>query len=276
MTTTNVFAQYSITGQVSGNDIYTNLEPDSIVQAQVVHLSTMGGSFSVDVDKNGSMDFSFSASGGGGLGGGSGSSYVSALRSDIKIITHSETSEGYPGGVFYTVNVPDTLDENQVIDNNSVFTDDSGIFWSTTYGQASGPYVNTWDGIGDHFIGFFITEGVDSLYGWLRVNVTNVGSHITTLKDFACNINPNSINQPDSKNSVCIYPNPVSDELFIKTPEYVIDNYIVIFSITGQIICEEKFNDSEFSISTENMIPGIYFIRIENNYSTSYKQIIKE
>lgn len=258
-------AQSIIIGQVGENDIYTNPEPDSIVQAVAAHATNYpGGSFSIDVDQNGIMDFTISASGGGGLGGGGGGASIQSLSPQTKILTHPETSVGYPGDAYYTVNVADTLNFGQTIDSNSIFAYNGGCFWSTNYGYSSGAYVHTWNSPEDHYVGFMMVPNLDTLYGWIRLNVNSPGSScLIILKDFACNINEfASINDKDH-NPISVFPNPATDYLNISSGSNEIKTEVNIYNSIGTKVDEFIF-EKELIIDISDYSPGIYYLKFDN------------
>ncbi len=261
-----VFSQFSITGEVGGSDIYTNPEPDSMFSV-AAYLTNMHseGSFSIDVDQNGIMDFLISGYGTGSLGGCSGSAGVYSLNQGSKIITHEETSEGYPGDVFYTVNVADTLNPGQTINNNSVFNQTAGYLWSTNGGFSSGAYVHTWNSSEDHYIGFMIKPNEDTLYGWIRLNVILAnGSCTVTLKDFACNINVFASVERQVYDSFSVYPNPASGYINISTDADNTKTEVWIYNSIGTKV-DMFLIENNLSIDISDYSPGIYYIKFGNN-----------
>lgn len=263
----HVFSQFAITGEVGENDIYTNPEPDSMFQV-AAYLANMHseGSFSIDVDQNGIMDFRISGYGSGGLGGYSGSARIYSLNTGTKIITHEETSEGYPGDVFYTVNVADTLNPGQTINSNSVFNQTVGYLWSTNGGLSSGAYVHTWNSTEeDHYIGFMIKPNTDTLYGWIRLNVVLAGGSCkVTLKDFACNINEFASIERQVSDSFSVYPNPASGYINISSGSNNTKTEVWIYNSIGTKV-DMFLIENNLSIDISDYSPGIYYIKFNNN-----------
>ncbi len=261
-----VNAQSIIIGQVGENDIYSNPEPDPMIQAVAVHLTIHpGGSFSIDVDQNGTMDFTISASAGGGLGGGGGGASIQSLSPQTKILTHPETSVGYPGDAYYTVNVADTLNFGQTIDNSLVFDKTGASLWSTNYGYASGAYVYTWNSNEDHYIGFIMRPNVDTLYGWIRLIVNSPGiSCLIILKDFACNINEFASINAHRINNISVFPNPATDYLNISSGSNEVKTKLNIYNSIGTKVDEFIF-EKELIIDISDYSPGIYYLKFGNN-----------
>ncbi|GER58703.1 hypothetical protein ULMA_08110 [Patiriisocius marinus] len=75
--------------------------------------------------------------------------------------------------------------------------------------------------------------------------------------------------------NVVLYPNPVKNELYLKTVA-VIDQ-LKIYSITGQLVKQQTSFTDKVSINTEDLIAGVYFVKITTNEGlVSTHKIIKE
>ncbi len=75
--------------------------------------------------------------------------------------------------------------------------------------------------------------------------------------------------------SISVYPNPVNNTLFIKSPNKNNFASLEIFSITGKRILHSvlKKNVMEFDVS--NLAPGIYLVKISSKENNSVIKIIK-
>src|SRR6185437_1801496 len=74
-------AQFIIAGSV-GNNYYYDVNPDVVLKALNVHLSSYPtDSLKLDVDSDGVFDFKMQSYGGGGLGGGAGGCVITPLTS---------------------------------------------------------------------------------------------------------------------------------------------------------------------------------------------------
>jgi len=258
------FGQSIITGQVSQNDIYTNIEPDSTIQAAAVHLSTLQGTIDIDVDGNGVMDFRFYASGGGGLGGGSTACTITPLQAENMILSHPETSLGYPGTQYFTVAVADTLDAGFEISDASIFTTGGAYFWSSNYGASAGATVTTWTNTGEHYIGFRIKPVTDTLYGWIRVEVTTTGVNNFTLKDFACNINDHAGISAGQVTKICIYPNPSNDYIEVKLPEKMASSTLSVYNVLGNCLLKTQASGTYARIDIQSLAAGSYLLVVQS------------
>ena len=73
-----------------------------------------------------------------------------------------------------------------------------------------------------------------------------------------------------SNNDIVIAPNPAHQTLFIKAP---ILHRVQVNDMTGRILIDESCNSKEISINVGNLNPGIYLVRINDQF---IQKIIKE
>ncbi|MFC2137223.1 T9SS type A sorting domain-containing protein [Bacteroidota bacterium] len=71
-----------------------------------------------------------------------------------------------------------------------------------------------------------------------------------------------------------IFPNPVSDLLFVQT-EKVYEKFELI-DISGNLIMQEKISESDFSVNVNGVKSGIYFIILYNDEQADASKIIIE
>ena len=119
-----------------------------------------------------------------------------------------------------------------------------------------------------------ITPGVYEIY--LFVNCDDAKS-MTTYSDRiqVTEEELTGIISPIEVRDYNIYPNPVSDIMNIEMFSNDYDNAsLSIINATGQVVYTENINinngSNQFSISVENLISGMYFVKISgnNNYNT--------
>ncbi len=72
-----------------------------------------------------------------------------------------------------------------------------------------------------------------------------------------------------------VYPNPVSDELFISFPPNFSEAKICLHNTLGQIIFEKSIQNTNTLLSLQNINSGIYFYKIKSNSFTQTGKIIK-
>jgi len=73
---------------------------------------------------------------------------------------------------------------------------------------------------------------------------------------------------------VTIYPNPVEDELTIKTSADLIDKIATVFDINGKRINSSKLKTNTLDVS--NLTSGIYFLRLESEGKIMKRKFIKK
>ena len=86
------------------------------------------------------------------------------------------------------------------------------------------------------------------------------------------------INDLENVNSeLYIYPNPVEDELFIRSNNYSIES-IELLDVAGKVIERRNLtkNTKEVKINMSMYVTGIYFVRIKSTNVTTMKKILKQ
>ncbi|TXB66873.1 T9SS type A sorting domain-containing protein [Vicingus serpentipes] len=106
------------------------------------------------------------------------------------------------------------------------------------------------------------------LQGWRSVALCSESQ--TGTADICTGINENS------NTTVQLYPNPVNNLLNINGLE--VNSSINIFDLTGKlVISKNNLSNTNFSISTESLKAGVYFVSINNeNTPTKTVKIIKQ
>jgi predicted outer membrane repeat protein len=79
----------------------------------------------------------------------------------------------------------------------------------------------------------------------------------------------------ENKKTVKVYPNPVSNELFIEMEGSNGKLNFEIVNTLGQIVLKGNLVDKTI-VQTSNFLPGIYLIKLENGKTFEFKKIIKE
>ncbi|MBD77594.1 MAG: hypothetical protein CL840_01470 [Crocinitomicaceae bacterium] len=62
-----------------------------------------------------------------------------------------------------------------------------------------------------------------------------------------------------------IYPNPVSDELFIELDNELINGELEIINSSGKLVDRVIVKNQQFSYSTKELKNGVYFLRVKSN-----------
>lgn len=79
----------------------------------------------------------------------------------------------------------------------------------------------------------------------------------------------------EANNIINIYPNPVNDILNIDLSNHDASN-ISIINALGEIVFTENVSANHLSLKTNNLISGIYFIKVESKHKTSTIKFIKQ
>ena len=112
-------------------------------------------------------------------------------------------------------------------------------------------------------------SSVDSVFVGGAYQTTEGMYTDTLLNQFGCDsilftnlsIIPTSIY--DINNSICIYPNPTSKSIFIKSEK---GGEFILYSVLGEKVMHQKISKSE-NINVSHLEKGTYFIRL-NNYKS--------
>ena len=73
---------------------------------------------------------------------------------------------------------------------------------------------------------------------------------------------------------VSIFPNPVEDELVIKTAAEITNKIATVFDINGKRILSIKLNSNTINVS--NFAGGVYFLRLESEGKIIKRKFIKK
>ena len=73
---------------------------------------------------------------------------------------------------------------------------------------------------------------------------------------------------------VNIYPNPVSDKLFIKAQETICN--VAIYKLTGAMVASQECNSEKVEMEVGELQSGIYFIRMTTENTVETRRFVKE
>lgn len=82
------------------------------------------------------------------------------------------------------------------------------------------------------------------------------------------------VNEATSSNFV-VYPNPTKGTVSVSIPEGFLNSKILIYNSLGQTILEQNINQSNPTLSLENLNSGVYFYKIASANATQTGKIIK-
>ncbi len=272
LTFSTINAQSIVAGVSSVGDIYHDLVPDPSFPLQAFGYPGPSGSVELDLDQNGTPDVEFRTSGSGGSGGGSAACVVSTLSSETAIALMMDTVwsccwDAHP------LNVPDTIVSGGIIDHSLTYEPSLGLKlyyyvwgeWTWLPGAGLGAAsIGTWANIGEHFIGARLTYPQDTLYCWIRVNLTDTPSPTRFyVYDHACTNSPNvGVEGPIAPTLPSLFPDPFTDRLTITLPSDSRTRLILV-DMTGRpafrAICEGRSTTVH-----PNVVPGPYVYQLWN------------
>lgn len=87
--------------------------------------------------------------------------------------------------------------------------------------------------------------------------------------------NTDIVQNTNEKNSIKVYPNPVTDNVTLETSVYTKGNCLSICNITGQELIKQQINSSITHINMGCFRSGIYFVKVLNDKSVDVVKIIK-
>lgn len=73
----------------------------------------------------------------------------------------------------------------------------------------------------------------------------------------------------------CIYPIPSGGQIQIMVPEQFIGGQVVVYDSQGVLVLEEFITGYLSSISLDNVIPGVYVVKISKGNSAVVRKVIK-
>lgn len=81
-----------------------------------------------------------------------------------------------------------------------------------------------------------------------------------------------------SDDDIILYPNPLSNELTVKSQSYVSKLSLKIIDINGRMVLTEKYNSvsNDIKLDLTNLASGTYLIELETNKIKIIKKIIKQ
>ena len=276
-----IYGQYIIAGQHDTTDIYTDLIPDvTVLMLNGAPTGYYFDSLKLDIDQNGTFDFLIYSGGGGGLGGGGEGTTIVSLNTNSFISTFPDTSRWGPFPSMYVVDsVPLAHATGDSICSSLLFTYSHSDFFASHYGNFAAPTVTYWNNIGERYVAVKLIVPNDTLFGWIKVQVDNTGQ--ITIKDYACNKNPNHFsNMPSSE--VNLYPNPTNSDLHIifnsiepqtitiTTAQGALVNIISV-NPGANYIYTDKY---EYVLNTVSLSQGIYILTIDSSKGKTIKKFV--
>ena len=267
--------QSIIAGMVGVGDHYVDVAPDTLLSELNVHHSGYPPEqFQIDLDSDGVYDARFFTYGGGGLGGGAGGCQLQP-EPWVSIIAHLDTSNGCCPGQYIAL-LADTLPMGHTISALDSFIQGQVYLWSESYGQASAPIINEWLGIGEHFIGVRMLAGIDTLYGWIRVNAYVQGARTLVIMDHAINRGTVGITSIDREPGLRVFPIPAEDLVTVHIPTGTVTSSVRILDLHSRTVRWSPFTGSPMTLDLSGLDAGAYILSVQVDERTIVHRLIKD
>ncbi|MBK6628635.1 MAG: T9SS type A sorting domain-containing protein [Flavobacteriales bacterium] len=262
-------------GMVGLDDHYVDVVPDTLLSELNVHLSPYPGEqFRIDLDSDGMYDARFVTYGGGGLGGGAGGCQLQP-EPWVSIMAHLDTSNGCCPGQYIAL-LADTIRIGDTISAQDSFVQDEVYLWSGSYGWAMAPIINDWLGIGEHFIGLRMLAGIDTLYGWIRVNAFEQGPRTLVVMDHAINLGTVGISSIDPTPEVRVFPIPAEDLVTVQIPTGAPAGSVGVLDLRSRTVLRVPLTDAQATLDLSGLEAGVYFLNIRIGERTVVERLIRE
>lgn len=85
---------------------------------------------------------------------------------------------------------------------------------------------------------------------------------------------PANVNNLTSESKVQLYPNPVADQLTIKTTDGKY-NSLTITNTMGQVVTQQSMNGAVTKVNTNSLPPGVYYIEFMGSNGTETREFVK-
>lgn len=82
------------------------------------------------------------------------------------------------------------------------------------------------------------------------------------IDDMHVNYIFSDVNEVQNNITLALYPNPVADELSVRSDEVITS--VSIGNIVGQVIYEHRYNAKNVQVNTSGFPPGMYFLKVNN------------
>jgi hypothetical protein len=176
------------------------------------------------------------------------------------------------------VNAVDTLNENDTLKSKGRWRNDREFWFNASFFNESHQniLVGAWPNQ-TKYVGVRISDGIDTLYGWINVTIGSYGSCNYTINKSAIQKGQLSLGQMKTPSDlgVKIFPNPTSSIINIKRNSNSFFKRAELYNLEGKIIMIKILSNEETSINLNDFIKGIYILKLFDSNSTATYKIIK-
>ena len=130
-------------------------------------------------------------------------------------------------------------------------------------------------GFGFNIDSFTVNQNLSYIYGMLTRSFSNWKLLPRNRDDIAgfevIYIGVDVINS----SSIKIYPNPVSDELFVSSKNFSAETIATIYDVMGRKLLEQKNSSGNFSLSMKSLSAGTYILHVSDGKNVSRVKVVK-
>ncbi|CAN5513869.1 hypothetical protein BH11BAC1_BH11BAC1_16330 [soil metagenome] len=120
-----------------------------------------------------------------------------------------------------------------------------------------------------------ITQNNNSIHATLDFNTDDPAHLAVVIPIYANDSVFDDINE-HFENLIALYPNPVNDKLHISAGQNEI-NEVLIFDASGRELLAQRYQQgTNIEVNADNLLPGIYFIKIISGEKNVFRKIVKE
>jgi hypothetical protein len=263
---------------VNAQIVYQDINPDVVV-------NIANPNYALDFNNDAIPDVGF------GVAQISGSTSYSGIQ-----FTYQGTYAGVSAGgggvqVTPTGSATSTMSSNIAPLNNGALVSGAAMFSSggilagdititiPLLGQTYPYQLGEWLGVTDKFLGVKFTAGVNTHFGWVRLDVS-AGADVITIKDYAFNATPNapinagqmvSLDGITMEDKVTV--RSLLDEAMINVTPDLIGAQLSLVSLTGQVVASQSIEDVHNVLSYAGLETGVYMITVQAADETVNKKV---
>lgn len=130
-------------------------------------------------------------------------------------------------------------------------------------------------GFGFNIDSFTVNQNLSYIYGMLTRSFSNWKLLPRNRDDIAgfevIYIGVDVINS----SSIKIYPNPVSDDLFVSSKNFSAETIATIYDVMGRKLLEQKNSSGNFSLSMKSLSAGTYILHVSDGKNVSRVKVVK-
>lgn len=240
---------FIIAGQTTGGNIHTtDYEPDYSA------VYPGAAEYKLDLDNNGTNDLLFTVHYHNNC-----DEYITwwtsvdILSGNVKIISQDDPFSGYVR----------PLVAGDTISSGNTWTCDTIsnlTFQYYLHVNSTGQDIHHGE-FYDGYMGYKIIHPTDTAYGWINVHASY--DAVVSMENGIWDLTFGTKESSGSDNHLQIYPNPCSGKLYMNNKAAKnTHSRFEIFTVCGQIVKTGKVAGINNEVSTEELNPGLYFIKV--------------